>query len=161
MGKTICLIKPEAFEKRKDVKGMITENDFSIDEDKEQPWKRRQIEMTYSMHKLHYPTPHANSVMQGVIARLILERFSDPMVDALIISSKGDTIEDFVKLCGPTKALEYTKKEFENTLRGRFGLGPEQTYITTIDGYKCKFDFNAVHKASSEEELEIEKSIYF
>jgi nucleoside diphosphate kinase len=162
MGKTFCLIKPEGFARRYMIKRMISENDFCIDKEIEQPWSREKICKTYSVGKLHYPTSKANNAMANLIPDIILKKFPNPMVDAMILSSEGNTIENFINLCGPTKALEYVQKQFKyNTLRGRFGLRPDQSFSTKIDGYICGFDFNAIHKSSNEEELREEENVYF
>jgi len=161
MGKTLCLIKPEAIDRRRKVEKDITDNDFFIDRKKEFHWKWKQMREMYSKENLHYHSKRANKIMSFFIPYTISRKFPNPMVEALMLSSEGDTIKDFVDLCGPTAAMEYVKKEFKNTLRHRYGLGPEHSFIKTIEGKECRFDFNGIHKTSTEKEFRAEKNIYF
>jgi len=161
MGLTFCLIKPEAFDRRDEIEEFVEDNDFSLVIGKEQEWTKGKIRKTYTKEKLHYPTDNANSKMSELIPDAIYRKFPNPMVEALIISSEGDITKRFIDLCGPTRALEYVKEEFRNTLRGKYGLGPECSFVTVIDGKECSFDFNAVHKTTTEKEFETERKIYF
>lgn len=162
MGKALLLIKPEAYLDKGRIKyDLVMENNFSIDEDEMMHWKREQMEKTYSKERLNYGSEKANEIMSGLIPDAIIEKFGpNPLIEVLILSSKGDTIRDLVNLCGPRDAIEYVKKEFKNTLRGRYGLGLGHSFIKTIEGRECRFDFNGTHK-SSEEEYEEDVRIYF
>jgi len=162
MGETFCLIKPEAFDKRKGIEKDITENNFSIVRKRESHWKWNQIRETYPKEKLNYYSERANLIMSFLIPYTISRKFGpNPMVEALILSSEGDTIRDFVELCGPRDAMKYVKEEFKETLRGKYGLGPEHSFIKTIEGKECRFDFNGIHRSSREKEFKVDKKIYF
>jgi hypothetical protein len=164
MGETFCLIKPEAFDRREDIEKDIIGNNFSILEKMESYWKWNQMREMYSKENLHYNTKtikKTNRIMSFLIPYEISRKFPNPMVEALILSSDGDTIRDFVKFCGPTAAMEYTKKEFKNTLRGKYGLGPEHGFIRTIEGKEYRFDFNGIHKSSTKKEFIRDRKIYF
>jgi len=162
MGRTLAVIKPETFDQREEIKTDIKENDFHIVKNKTLRWHRELIERTYTKEKLNYGSERANEVMSLIIPDLIFDNFGEnPKIEALILSSKGNTIEDFVRLCGPTNAFDYLRKEFEKTLRGKYGLGPEKSFVKTIDGIVCRFYFNGTHRTSTQEEYEEEKEIYF
>ena len=163
MGKTFVLIKPEAFDRREDIEKDITENNFSIVEKKELKWIWSQIRKTYSKENLkYYGSNRANTLMSFLIPYVITRKFGqDPPIEVLILSSEGDTIKDFVEICGPRDAMEYVKEEFKNTLRGKYGLGPEHSFSRTIEGRDCRFEFNGIHKSSREEEYREELAIYF
>lgn len=162
MGKTFCLLKPEVSSRIEEVERDIEENNFSLTQRKKLGWKLGQIRRTYSKEKLNYGSERANRIMSNFIPDVITQRFGlNPPIEVLILSSEGNTIEDFIKICGPTHVLEYVKEEFRNTLRGKYGLGPEYSFATIINGKKCSFDFNAVHKSSSKKEFETERKIYF
>ncbi|MFH0929339.1 MAG: nucleoside-diphosphate kinase [Candidatus Aenigmatarchaeota archaeon] len=165
MRKTFGLVKPEVILRADEIIDYIQENGFSVIKEKKQVWTREQIATTYSPKNLKYPDPQkpihsVNVKMSEYIVEKIYERFGTPIVDALLLTSQGNTVQDFVRLCGPTKAIDYVKKEFENTLRGKFGLPVSESLVTEIDGFVCSFDFNGIHKTSRKKELRDAKKNY-
>lgn len=162
MGKTFCLLKPEISDRIDEVERDIVENNFSIVKKKKLGWEWTQMRKTYSKENLNYGTKRCNKTMSFFIPYAITRKFGlNPPIEVLTLSSEGDTIRDFVKFCGPRDAMEYVKQEFQNTLRGKYGLGPDHSFTKTIQGKKCRFDFNGVHRTSKEEEFKTEPRIYF
>jgi len=162
MDKTFCLLKPEISSRTEEVERDIEENNFSLVQSKKLCWKLEQIRRTYSKEKLNYGSERVNRIMSNLIPDVIIQRFGlNPPIEVLILSSEGSTIEDFVRICGPRNALEYVRAEFQNTLRGKYGLKPEHSFVKNIDNVECRFDFNGIHRSSTVEEYGKELEIYF
>jgi nucleoside diphosphate kinase len=162
MGKTFCLLKPEVSFRTEEIEMDIEENNFSLAQRKKLGWKLEQIRRTYSKEKLNYGSERANRIMSNLIPDVITQRFGlNPPIEVLILSSEGNSVEDFVRICGPRNALEYVREEFQNTLRGKYGLKPEHSFVKNIDNRECRFDFNGIHRSSTVEEYGTELKIYF
>jgi len=104
MGKTFCLLKPEVSDRIDEIERDIVKNNYSIVKRRELYWDYP-LRIKYLKENLSYHSEQANIVMRRLVADYYKKY--KLWVVALILSSEGDTIRDFVDFCGPRDAMEY------------------------------------------------------
>jgi len=170
MGLTYILVKPEAIKHVEEIKRDILNSGFEIIKEKEIDFEYYLIRQLYSPERLNYPTEWDNRIMSIFIPNIYSANFGSCRflkAHAFLLSYKNDAIKKLVEVTGPTDAKEYKKPKNAETLRGRYGLGPEYNIKITIDNDErkdadeCEWCFNAIHRPSKEEELDRGLKILF